>query len=293
VISSDLIRKIRRIEIVTSRLADEQFAGQYHSVFRGRGMAFEEVRPYQPGDDVRAIDWNVSARMNEPYVKLFVEEREMTVLLLVDMSRSGLFGTRAQAKRELAAEVAAVLAFSAIRNDDRVGLVAFTDRVERYVPPKKGRKHVLAVISEILTHRAQGRGTDLGAALDFLGHVARRRSVAFVLSDFLATGYQRALRVVSRKHDIVPLVVGDPVEDDLPDVGLVTFEDLETGRVRVLDTSSRARLRYAERTREARAARESLCRRLSLETIDVRTDRPYLPALVQFFRARERRLHHG
>jgi len=291
VIPSELIRKIRRIEIVTSRLADQQLAGQYHSVFRGRGMAFEEVRPYQPGDDVRVIDWNVSARMNEPYVKLFVEEREMTVLLLVDMSASGLFGTRDQSKRELCAEVAAVLAFSAIRNDDRVGLVAFTDRVEKYVPPKKGRKHVLAVLSEILTHRPRQRGTDLSAALDFLGRVSRRRSVAFLISDFLASDYERALRLVARKHDVVPVVVVDPLEEELPDLGLVAFEDLETGRVSVLDTSSPARGAYAARVLEARRRRESLYGRLGLDAIELRTDRPYLPDLVRFFRARERRLH--
>ena len=290
-IPSELIRKIRRIEIVTSRLADQQLAGQYHSVFRGRGMAFEEVRPYQPGDDVRVIDWNVSARMNEPYVKLFVEEREMTVLLLVDMSASGLFGTRDQSKRELCAEVAAVLAFSAIRNDDRVGLVAFTDRVEKYVPPKKGRKHVLAVLSEILTHRPRQRGTDLSAALDFLGRVSRRRSVAFLISDFLASDYERALRLVARKHDVVPVVVVDPLEEELPDLGLVAFEDLETGRVSVLDTSSPARGAYAARVLEARRRRESLYGRLGLDAIELRTDRPYLPDLVRFFRARERRLH--
>ena len=291
-IPSDLIRKIRRIEIVTTRLADEGLAGRYHSAFRGRGMAFEEVRPYQPGDDVRTIDWNVSARMNEPYVKLFAEEREMTVLLLVDMSRSGDLGTRGQAKRDLAAEVAAVLAFSAIRNGDRVGLVAFTDRVERFVPPKKGRKHVLAVLSEILTHRPQGRGTDLGAALDFFGRVSRRRCVAFVVSDFLASGYERALRIVSRKHDVALLVVGDPLEEELPPLGLVAFEDLETGHVRVVDTSAPARSAYAQRVLATRKARESLCKKLEIDSVELSTDRPYLAPLVQLFRSRERRLHH-
>jgi len=290
VIPGELIKKIRRIEIVTTKLANEQLAGQYHSAFRGRGMAFEEVRPYQPGDDVRAIDWNVSARMNEPYVKLFVEEREMTVMLLIDMSASGLLGTAQQAKREMAAEVAAVLAFSAIHNDDRVGLVAFTDHIERFVPAKKGRKHVLAVLSEILSHRPQARGTDLSAALDFVGHVMRRRAVVFLISDFLGEGYERALRVVSRKHDLVPVVIADPFEEGLPDLGFVAFEDLETGQTRVLDTSSGARAAFARRVRETRHQREWLCKRLSLDTIDLRTDLPYLPALVRFFRARERRL---
>src|SRR3954451_16592113 len=208
-LTRDLLRKIRKIEIVTERLVRDRMAGQYHSVFKGSGIAFSEVREYMPGDDIRQIDWNVSARMNEPYVKLFIEEREMTVLLLVDMSASGRFGSREQEKRELAAELAAILAFSAIRNNDRVGLIIFTDEVERFVPPKKGKKHVLRVISEILSFKPRSPRTSIGGALAFLGRIARRRAVAFVISDFLAPlgSYERSLRIAARRHDLVPITV--------------------------------------------------------------------------------------
>src|SRR5262245_61357316 len=213
-IPRELFKKIRKIEIYTSKLVNQQLAGQYQSVFKGRGIAFSEVRQYQVGDDVRLIDWNVSARMNEPYVKLFVEEREMTVMLLVDMSASGRFGSLAQTKRDVAAEVAALVAFSAIKNNDRVGLIIFTDQVERFVPPKKGKKHVLRVISEILTFRPASRRTDLRVGLEVLGKVARRRSVAFLVSDFLADGYAHVLSVASRRHDVIPVVIEDPMEEN-------------------------------------------------------------------------------
>src|SRR5262249_40709058 len=211
----ELIKKIRRIEIVTARQAQNQLAGAYHSVFKGLGMAFSEVRQYQPGDDVRLIDWNVTARMQEPYIKLFVEEREMTVMLLVDASGSGQFGSREQAKREVAAELAALLAFSAIKNNDRIGLVIFTDRIEKFVPPKKGRKHVLALITEILTFQPKSKGTDLRVGLEFLGKVARRRSVAFLVSDFIVEGGvpEKAVRIAQRKHDLVPVTITDPMEE--------------------------------------------------------------------------------
>src|SRR5262245_43509013 len=218
-IPRELLKKIRKIEIHTARLVNQQLAGHYQSVFKGRGMAFSEVRQYQAGDDVRFIDWNVSARMNEPYVKLFTEEREMTVVLLVDMSASGLFGSGLQSKREVAAEVAALVAFSAIKNNDRVGLIIFTDRVETFVPPKKGKKHVLRVISEILTYQPSSARTDLRGALDYLGKIARRRAVAFLVSDFLADGWNHALQVASRRHDLVPVVIGDPMEEALPRMG--------------------------------------------------------------------------
>src|SRR5207302_9709608 len=216
----ELIKKIRRIEIVTARAAQNQLAGAYHSVFKGLGMAFSEVRQYQPGDDVRMIDWNVTARMREAYVKLFVEEREMTVMLLVDASGSGAFGSREQAKREVAAEIAALLAFSAIKNNDRIGLIIFTDKVEKFVPPKKGKKHVLRVITEILTFTPVSRGTDLRAGLDFLGRVANRKSVAFLVSDFLAAGYEGSLRIAVRRHDVAPVTLTDPMEEALPPLGL-------------------------------------------------------------------------
>jgi len=290
----ELIKKIRRIEIVTARQAQNQLAGAYHSVFKGLGMAFSEVRQYQPGDDVRMIDWNVTARMREAYVKLFVEEREMTVMLLVDASGSGAFGSRQQAKREVAAEIAALLAFSAIKNNDRIGLIIFTDRVEKFVPPKKGRKHVLALITEILTFQPKSRGTDLRVGLEFLGTVARRRSVAFLVSDFIVDAgppaYEKALRIAKRKHDLVPVTITDPMEEELPALGYVFFEDVETGEVVAFDTGGRGRKRYAQAVARACREREELFRRHSMDFVNVRTDQPYVGALVAFFRARERRL---
>ncbi len=291
-IPRELLKKIRKIEIHTSKLVNDQLAGQYQSVFKGRGMAFSEVRQYLPGDDVRTIDWNVSARMNEPYVKLFVEEREMTVVLMVDMSASGRFGSVEQSKREVAAEVAALVAFSAIKNNDRVGLIIFTDRVERFVPPKKGKKHVLRVITEILTYEPESRRTDLRVGLDFLGKIARRRAVAFLVSDFLADHWQHALRLASRKHDLVPVVIHDPMEEEIPRMGLVCFEDFETGAVLEFDTSGPERAEYVGRVQKMRREREQFFRRHSVDFVNVRTDRPYVDALVAFFRAREKRLRH-
>jgi uncharacterized protein (DUF58 family) len=293
-LTRELLRKIRSIEIVTERLVRDRMAGQYHSVFKGAGIAFSEVRQYIPGDDIRLIDWNVSARMNEPYIKLFVEEREMTVLLLVDMSASGRFGSVGQEKRDLAAELAAVLAFSAIKNNDRVGLIIFTDQVERFVPPKKGKKHVLRVISEILQFEPRSPRTNLGKGLDFLGRIARRRAVAFLVSDFLAptADYEHSLRIAARRHDLVPVAVTDPLEEQLPPVGLMEVQDPETGEIVVFDTLGPEAKAFAEQSRAAREAREALFRRLSLDAIAVRTDRSYLPALTTFFQARARRLRH-
>src|SRR5262245_34188947 len=269
-IPRELLKKIRKIEIHTARLVNQQLAGHYQSVFKGRGMAFSEVRQYQAGDDVRFIDWNVSARMNEPYVKLFTEEREMTVVLLVDMSASGLFGSLSQSKREVAAEVAALVAFSAIKNNDRVGLIIFTDRVERFVPPKKGKKHVLRVITELLTYTPESRATDLRAGLDFLGRVAKRKRVAFLISDFLpgagkdALGFEQALRVAVRRHDLVPITITDPLEEALPALGFVLLEDPETGELVEFDSYGRGRRDDAGRVRRARAEREQLFKRLKL-----------------------------
>ena len=293
-LSRELLRKIRKIEIVTERLVRDRMAGQYHSVFKGSGIAFSEVRQYMPGDDIRLIDWNVSARMNDAYIKLFVEEREMTVLLLVDMSASGRFGSTHEEKRELAAELAAVLAFSAIKNNDRVGLIIFTDEVERFVPPKKGKKHVLRVISEILSFTPKSPRTNLAVGLDFLGHVARHRSVAFLVSDFLSPqqNYERALRISSRRHDVVPVVVSDPLESQLPQVGLLDLYDPETGELVVFDSSGPEARAFAAAAREQQTSRESLFRRLSLDAIAVSTDKPYLRALTTFFEARARRLRH-
>jgi uncharacterized protein (DUF58 family) len=293
-LTRDLLKKIRKIEIVTERLVRDRMAGQYHSVFKGSGIAFSEVRQYMAGDDIRLIDWNVSARMNDTYVKLFTEEREMTVLLLVDMSASGRFGSRVQEKRELAAEIAAVLAFSAIRNNDRVGLVIFTDEVEHFVPPKKGKKHVLRVISEILAFDPRSRLTNIAGALQFVGRIARRRAVTFLISDFLAPTetYERALRITSRRHDLVPVSVTDPLELGLPDVGLVELADPETGEVVVFDTSGPEAKAFAREAKRAVTERESLFRRLDMDALRVSTDKPYLPALTSFFEARARRLRH-
>lgn len=293
-LTRELLKKIRKIEIVTERLVRDRMAGAYHSVFKGRGIAFSEVRQYMHGDDVRLIDWNVSARMNDAYVKLFTEEREMTVLLLVDMSASGRFGSREQEKRELAAEIAAVLAFSAIRNNDRVGLIIFTDQVERFVPPKKGRKHVLRVISEILSFEPRSLRTDIAVGLEFLGRIARRRAVAFLVSDFLAPigSWERAVRISAGRHDLVPVTVTDPLEEGLPDVGLIELADPETGDVVVFDTSGPEAKAFRAESRRRRDALAGLFRRLDMDEVAVRTDRPYLPALTSFFEARARRLRH-
>lgn len=292
--TAELFKKARKIEIASRRLVDELVAGQYHSVFKGRGLIFSDVRPYYPGDDVRAIDWNITARMNAPHVKQFIEERDRTVNLMIDMSASCFFGSRGAAKRELAAELAAVVAFSAIKNNDRVGLYIVTDKVERYVPPKKGRRHVLRVIGEILAFQPASRGTDLAAGLDFLGKVARRRSVVFLVSDFLSeTGWERALSITRQRHEIVPVVVEDPLEQALPPVGIVVLEDLESGALVELDTSSRAARDYARRAHEAALVRDMALRRLNVDTVAVRTDEPYVEALIAFFKARAKRMAHG
>lgn len=289
-IPRELVKKLKTIEIHTSRLANEQLAGSYHSVFKGRGMAFTEVREYQPGDDVRFIDWNVSARMNDTYVKVFTEEREMTVMLLVDLSASELFGSVARPKIETVAEIAALLAFSATRNDDRVGLVMFTDRIERYVPPKKGRAHVMRVVTEILNAKPKHRGTSVATALDLLGRVGKHGSVAFVISDFMASDFEKPLRLAAARHDVVPIQVVDPREEELPDVGLALVEDLETGEIVEIDTSSaRVRAAYADTFSRKKTLREQTFRRLRVDHVTVRTDKPYVKPLVEFFRMRERR----
>jgi uncharacterized protein (DUF58 family) len=290
--SAELFKRARRIEIVARRLVDEQLAGQYHSVFKGRGLVFSDVRPYYPGDDVRAIDWNTTARMNAPHVKQFVEERDRTVNLVIDMSASGFFGTRGAIKRELAAELAAVVAFSAIKNNDRVGLYIVTDHVERFVPPKKGRRHVLRVIGEILAFQPASRGTNLAVGLDFLAKVARRRSVVFLVSDFLSEGWERAMQMTRQRHELVPVVVGDPLEHALPPVGLLVLEDLESGALVEIDTSG-AGADYARQARAAAAVRELALRRLNVDCVEVHTDRPYVDALIAFFKARAKRMAHG
>ncbi|MCH7595178.1 MAG: DUF58 domain-containing protein [Planctomycetes bacterium] len=289
-IPKELLKKVRQIQIRTARTVNDVLAGQYHSAFRGRGMEFEEVSPYQIGDDVRLIDWNVSARYGEPFIKKFREERELTVMLVVDVSRSGLFGSVHQFKLDLAAELCAVLAFSAVKSNDKVGLILFSDTVEKYVPAKKGTLHVLRIIRELLYHSPTGRGTDIAEALSFLNRVTIRKSVCFLVSDFFATDFESALRIARRRHDLIPITVSDPREWELPDVGLIELEDAESGEVTLVDTSSRAvRNRYAKACLDRAEKRETMFRRMDTEVIDIRTDRSYVDPLVRFFRKRERR----
>ena len=289
--ASRILSKIRRLELKTRALVETSFAGAYRSVFKGRGMNFEEVREYQPGDEVRTIDWNVTARMGHPFVKKFTEERELTVMLAVDVSASGDFGSVSASKRELAAEVACVIAFSAIRNNDKVGLLLFSDHVELFIPPKKGRIHTLRLMREILFFEPKGRGTDPGEALYYLNRVQTRKAVVFLISDFQARHFDRELGITARRHDLIALPVVDPVEESLPDVGFVTFEDAETGEQIEIDTGNAA-VRDAHRhlvSRE-REALEHTFRRKHIDTIQLQTNRDYLPELRTFFRNRERRL---
>jgi uncharacterized protein (DUF58 family) len=290
VIPKEILRKVRLLELSTRRLVNTVFSGEYHSVFKGRGMEFAEVREYLPGDDVRTLDWNVTARMGHPFVKVFDEERELTVMLLVDASASGDFGTVSRMKGEIGVELCALLAFSAIQNNDRVGLIIFTDRVEKFVPPKKGRNHVLRVIRELYYFQPKGRGTDIAAALEYLNRVTTRKSVAFLVSDFFAAGYEAALKVANRRHDLVAVTLSDPREAELPDVGIVEMEDAETGGEVLVDTSDvRVRRTFANASAEARASRDRLFRSVGVDRMDIRTDRPYIEPLMRFFQTRVRR----
>ena len=289
-IPTDLLRKIRRIEIRVRRLLNTVFLGEYHSVFKGRGMEFSEVREYVPGDDIRAIDWNVTARLSYPYVKQFVEERELIVLLVIDVSASGSYGSTGVSKLEVATEVAALLAFSAIRNNDKVGLVAFTDRVEKYIPPRKGRRHVLRVIRELLYLRPQGRGTDITPALAYVNRVQRRKSVVFLISDFLPGGYEATLRVTERRHDVIAVAITDPREHALPDTGLVALEDTESGELVVVDAGDAAiRDEYQRLALEALSRRVGLLQSVGVDRVEVSTGASYVEPLASFFRARSRR----
>ena len=289
-IPQEVMQQIRQIQIRTNHMVNDILAGQYHSVFKGQGMEFQEVREYVPGDDVRLIDWNVTARTGDPHIKLLVEERELTVMLLVDMSGSGRFGSVNRFKNELAAELCAVLAFSAIKNNDKVGLIIFTDNVELYVPPAKGRKHVLRVIREVLFFEPKGTGTNIPEALHFLNGVTRRRAVAFLVSDFMADDYETALRIANRRHDLVAVTVTDPREEFLPDVGLINVRDAESGKTSLVDTSDTAlREEYVKDARRRAAKRDRLFRRNGVDAIHVRTDRSYISEIYRFFRMRERR----
>jgi uncharacterized protein (DUF58 family) len=290
-IPRELIQKIRQIEIHTKRLVNDIMAGEYHSVFKGRGMEFSEVREYQVGDDIRTIDWNVTARTGKPHVKQFVEERELTVMLLVDVSSSGEFGTQQQMKNEISAEISALLAFSAIKNNDRVGLLIFTDEVEKFVPPKKGRTHVLRVIREILYFKPQKKETDIKNALDYLNRVMNRKTVVFLISDFLSSNYDKPLQIANKKHDIIAITITDPREIELPTLGFLQLEDAETGENLFIDTYDRGvREWFHQFSTDDSKGRNNLFKSMDVDYVDVITDKPYIDPLVKLFRKRAKRL---
>jgi uncharacterized protein (DUF58 family) len=293
-----VMSNMRQLEIRTRRFVNDSMAGSYHSVFKGRGMDFDEVREYSPGDEVRTIDWNVTARAGRTFVKKFTEERELTILLLVDISASGNFGSKAMSKRDLAAELASVMAFSAIRNSDKVGLILYTDRVERYLPPKKGRSHVLRVVRDILYHEPAGKGTDTVKALDVVNHVLKRKAIVFLISDFETPGdpvttrtdLRRAMRQTNRRHDLIAVHVEDPHERSLPNVGILALEDAETGEIIELDTASAAvRKRFNDMAMERSRKLVTDFRSEGIDTLQLQTDTPYMPALQRFFKTRERK----
>lgn len=287
----EVLRKIRRIEITTSRLVTDFLSGQYESVFKGRGIEFDEVREYQPGDEIRAIDWNVTARMGHPYVKKYVEERQLTVMLLLDASSSSHFGTTKRFKKELAAEVSAVLAFAAIKNNDRVGLIIFTDRIEKFVPPRKGLHHVLRVVREALYFNPKGRGTDIAGALRHLNNIISRRAIAFVISDFFAEDFKKSLSIANKKHDVVAITITDPRESELPNAGIIELVDAETEKQHMIDTSSsKIRDRFGKKAREMREERAKTFGSVGVDHIDISTDRAYIDEFIKFFRMRKRRM---
>lgn len=288
--TTELLKKVRRVEIKTRGLSQRLFSGEYHSAFKGRGMSFAEVRPYQFGDDVRFIDWNVTARYQQPYVKIFEEERELTVILLVDMSRSDQLGTVKITKSELIAEITAVLSFSAITNNDKVGVIFFTDKIEKFISPKKGKSHILRIIRELIDFIPAGKGTDIGQALGFLTQAVKKRCIAFVLSDFQAKPFESELRIASRKHDLIGIRIYDPLETELPDIGLVQMEDAETGKRVWVDTGNKLiRSRYRAIQIARQHYTQSVFHKNSADLMHIRTDQAYLKVLHQFFKQREGR----
>ncbi len=289
-IPKEILKKVKRIEIQTRGLVNDVFSGEYHSVFKGRGMEFAEVREYQIGDDIRTIDWNVTARMGHPFVKVFDEERELTVMLVVDVSSSSDFGTVEQMKGEIAAEICALLAFSAIKNNDKVGLIIFSDRVEKYVAPKKGKSHVLRVIRELLYHKPQGHQTNITEALEFLSRVTQRRAVVFLVSDFIASGYEKALQIANKRHDLVTITITDPREQVLPSIGLVELEDAETGETFLVDTGD-ADLRdeFSSQAEQRKQDRESVFKSMNIDTVNINTQQSYIDPLIRFFKMRAKR----
>jgi uncharacterized protein (DUF58 family) len=289
--TQEILKKVRQIEIKTRGLVNHVFSGEYHSVFKGRGMEFSEVREYQYGDDIRTIDWNVSARFNHPFIKIFEEERELTVMLVVDFSRSEDFGSAQSMKSEIAAEICAVLAFSAIRNNDKVGLILFTDTIEKFIPPKKGKGHILRIVRELLSFKPKGTGTDIEKGLEYLNHVIKKRSIAFLISDFIGEGYDSALRIVSKRHDVIAITLSDPRERELPRIGLVKMKDAETLQERWIDTSNmyiQQAFRYYWEQHEVHIKKLFLTTKV--DRIDIQIDKPYIKPLVDFFKLREARL---
>ena len=290
-IEKELIEKIRHIEIHSARLVNTLLSGEYHSVFKGQGMEFAEVREYTPGDDVRGIDWNVTARLNSPFVKIFEEERELTVMLMVDMSGSLLFGSVDKTKQQIAAELTAILAFSAMKNNDKVGLILFTDRIEKFVPPRKGRSHGLRIIREILSFEPAGNKTDIRSALEYFNHTIKKKSIAFLISDFIDEGYEKIMNVVGKKHDLIGVVLNDPRESEMPRSGLIKFKDAETGNIRVIDTSNKAIQQWFSETLQSREVeRKSTFIKSRLDAIEIKTSESYVKPLVNFFKMRERRV---
>ena len=285
--TSELLKKVRKIEIKTRGLTRHIFSGEYHSAFKGRGMSFSEVRDYQYGDDIRNIDWNVTARTGEPHVKIFEEERELTVMLVIDVSRSSFFGTVTQFKSEIITEISAVLSFSAIQNNDKVGVILFSDHIEKYIPPKKGRKHILRIIRELINFEPEQSGTNLGVALEYLNNVVKKRCITFILSDFLTENYEQPLNILAKRHDVIGVCLFDPREESLPAIGLTRFYDPEAGDVRVIDTSDRRiRARYAQNFEAARNRYKQLFLKAGADTVLVRSDQSYIKILMKFFKQR-------
>ena len=285
--TTELLKKVRKIEIKTRRLSNHIFSGEYHSHFKGRGMTFSEVRKYQYGDDIRDIDWNVTAKLNEPHIKIFEEERELTMMLLVDVSKSESFGTRIQQKRDLITELCAVLAFSAIQNNDKVGVVFFTDQIELYIPPKKGKSHILRIIRELIEFKPKGTGTNISEAFKFLSSVIKKRSIVFALSDFQDEAYDKNLKIASSKHDLTAIRIIDPAEEQLPDIGLVQLQNPETGTLEWVDTSSSiVRATYEKDYQNFVANFKSYCTHSGTDYLDLRVDRSYTKQLLEFFKRR-------
>jgi uncharacterized protein (DUF58 family) len=289
-LTKELLKQVRQIEIRTRGIVNEILSGEYHSVFKGRGMEFSEVREYQIGDDIRSIDWNVTARFGHPYIKIFEEERELTVMLIVDMSGSLMFGSIDKTKQQIAAELSAILAFSAMRNNDKVGLVLFTDQIEKFVPLRKGRSHVLRIIREVLSFEPHGNKTDIKGALEYFHHTIKKRSIAFLISDFIDDGYDKILRIVGKKHDLIGIVLQDPREKEIPKAGLLKFKDAETGEIRYIDTSSKSIQNWFYNTmKRNEETRKSLFTSSRLDAINVDAGESYVKPIVEFFRMREKR----